>query len=92
MMQRRVQHRLYIEGELGPTGFRSALQREATRQGAVGWVRDVEGGAEAVIQGREGTVLALTRWCERGPRSAAVRAVRARPEPIEAFGGFDVRR
>ena len=40
-MQRRIQVHLHIQGDL-PTAYRSAVQREATRIGAVGWVRNSE--------------------------------------------------
>lgn len=41
-MQRRIQVHLEIQGDVHATGFRSAMQREATRLGAVGWVRNRE--------------------------------------------------
>jgi acylphosphatase len=47
-MQRRIQVHLDIQGDVHATGFRSAMQREATRLGAVGWVRNRE--AEQAVE------------------------------------------
>lgn len=91
-MQRLIQQHLRVRGDVHETGFRSTFQREAVRLGAVGWVRNVDGGVEAVVQGRESVVQNLVWWCERGPLSAGVEAVEVTQQPREAFHGFDVRR
>lgn len=49
-MQRRVQVHLQIAGDVHATGFRSAMQREATRLGAVGWVRNLGGTTESAAE------------------------------------------
>jgi acylphosphatase len=91
-MQRLIQVHLTVHGEIHGSGMRSLLQREATRVGAVGWARNIEGGGlEAVIQAGESTVALLVRWCERGPLSASVASVEVTDQAREAFFGFDVR-
>lgn len=91
-MQRLIQQHVRVHGEVHETGFRSAMQREAVRLGVVGWVRNVDDGVEAVVQGRESVVQNLVWWCQRGPLSAGVERVEATAQPREAFHGFDVRR
>lgn len=91
-MQRLIQRHIRVHGEVHETGFRSAMQREAVRLGAVGWVRNVEGGVEAVVQGRESVVQNLVWWCQRGPLASGVERVEVTEQPREAFHGFDVRR
>jgi acylphosphatase len=92
-MQRTVQVYVKVSGAVAAVGMRSALEREATRVGAVGWAKNLDdGGLEAVIQGGESTVALLLRWCERGPLSAGVTSVDVQDQAREAFFGFDVRR
>ena len=93
-MQRRIQVHVRVHGDLRTTSFRSMLQREAGRLGVRGWVRFQEpddGGAEAVFNGPEGNVMALVRWCERGPLGPRVSEVGVERMDREAFFGFDVR-
>ena len=93
--RRRVQVRVRVIGDVQPTGMRSMMQREAQKYGVTGWVRNSvedEQALEAIFNGTEGAVLALLRWCERGPMAPRVREVVSEPMPREAFSGFDVRR
>lgn len=90
-MQRRVQVRVSIVGDLGATSFRSMLQRQAAKWGVTGWVKFTARGAAAVFHGREADVAALARWCERGPLGERVTEVLTEAMPREAFSGFDVR-
>lgn len=80
-----IARHVLISGTVQGVGYRDAMQEEAARLGVAGWVRNrADGSVEAVLQGPEAAVDALTRWAARGPRLARVTDVRARPCPLEA--------
>ncbi len=91
--RRRVQVHVRISGNVQTTGMRSMMQREAKKSGVTGWVRNAEDedGIEAIFNGTQGAIIAMVRWCERGPLSELVTAVDVESMPREAFHGFDVR-
>jgi acylphosphatase len=79
---------LLISGLVQGVGFRWASQREATRLGLVGWVRNrADGRVEAVAEGPEEAVEAFLAWCERGPAGAAVDAVACERQPPQGRSG-----
>ncbi len=67
------------------------MQGEATRLGVHGWVRNRrDGSVEAVVQGSEQSVAALTAWARRGPAGASVAELRvASAEPQPSLAGFE---
>ncbi|HYI86689.1 MAG TPA: acylphosphatase, partial [Burkholderiales bacterium] len=67
------------------------MQREATRLSVQGWVRNRrDGSVEALVQGSDESVAALTAWARRGPAGAKVVEVRvASAEPQPSLAGFE---
>jgi len=75
---------LRIVGMVQGVGYRYALQHEAERLGLTGWVRNRrDGSVEAVVQGPQEAVDALTGWARRGPPAARVSDVTAAPATAE---------
>jgi acylphosphatase len=69
------------------------MQREAARLGLAGWVRNRrDGSVEALVQGDDAAVAALTAWARRGPGGAQVAEVRvASAEADASVAGFEQR-
>ena len=74
--------RLRVTGRVQGVCYRAATQREASRLGVTGWVRNLpDGGVEALIEGEPAAVRALIAWCRTGPPGAHVMEVAEIPEP-----------
>jgi acylphosphatase len=88
-----VTRHLQIGGRVQGVGFRYSMQREAARLGLTGWVRNRrDGGVEALVQGDEQAVAALTEWARRGPAGAHVAELRvASAEADASLAGFEQR-
>lgn len=86
-----VSRLLQISGRVQGVGFRYSMQREAMRLGVRGWVRNRrDGSVEALVQGSEESVAALTAWARRGPAGASVAELRvASAEPQPSLAGFE---
>lgn len=68
--------RLRITGRVQGVGFRQALLREAVSRGVRGWVRNRrDGTVEALLQGENAAVEAVTAWAHRGPPASRVDGV-----------------
>ncbi|HKU69556.1 MAG TPA: acylphosphatase [Burkholderiales bacterium] len=62
-----------ITGRVQGVGFRFHMQRKARELGLTGWVRNRrDGSVEAMAQGENGAVEAMTSWARKGPPSAVV--------------------
>lgn len=81
---------IVIEGRVQGVCYRAGLKEEADRFGLKGWVRNLPGGeVEAMVEGDEGAIDALTEWCRKGPPRAAVDSVTVEPEtPLGDFDTF----
>lgn len=88
-----VTRHLQISGRVQGVGFRYAMQSEAARLGLTGWVRNRrDGSVEALVQGNDAAVAALTEWARRGPAGAQVAALRVeRVEAGASLVGFEQR-
>jgi acylphosphatase len=88
-----VTRHLQISGHVQGVGFRYAMQTEAARLGLAGWVRNRrDGSVEALVQGDDAAVAALTAWARHGPRGAHVAEVRvASAEADASLAGFEQR-
>jgi acylphosphatase len=64
---------LQITGRVQGVGFRYSMQCEAARIGVHGWVRNRrDGSVEALVQGNDEAIAAITDWARRGPPGAQV--------------------
>ncbi|MGH8704986.1 MAG: acylphosphatase [Burkholderiales bacterium] len=91
-----ITRRLRIAGRVQGVGFRFAMQREASRLGIAGWVRNRgDGSVEALAHGDAAAVEMLVAWVRRGPPGSHV--VDLRIEPVADSGikpasaGFELR-
>lgn len=81
-----------VTGRVQGVFFRSETRERAASRGLAGWVRNAaDGSVEAVFEGGREAVEALLRWCERGPRGAAVADVRVEWEDPRGEEGFRIR-
>ncbi|HEY0952072.1 acylphosphatase [Nocardioides sp.] len=65
-----------VTGRVQGVSFRYAAEREATRLGVTGWVRnEPDGSVAAHAEGDPGAVDAFVRWCHDGPPMAYVERV-----------------
>lgn len=75
---------LRVVGMVQGVGYRYALEREASRLGLTGWVRNRrDGSVEAIAQGPAESLDALAAWARRGPPAARVTEVTATPAAAE---------
>ena len=80
-----------IEGRVQGVGFRAWVEREAKSRGLAGWVRNRhDGSVEAVFSGESSAVRAMVEACGKGPRLAAVSAVKTAVHPEEDWTEFVV--
>ncbi len=87
-----TRRRILVHGLVQGVGFRISLARAAGSRGVDGWVRNrPDGTVEAVLEGTVDAVESLVRWCEQGPRGAAVDWVELQDEPAEGLRGFEIR-
>ena len=84
---------LQISGHVQGVGFRYSMRKEAARLGLTGWVRNRrDGSVEALAQGNDAAVAALTAWARHGPPGARVAEVRvASAQADAALAGFEQR-
>ena len=83
----RIARRFMISGRVQGVGFRWFIQDAATREGVVGWVRNLfDGRVEAFIEGDEDAVTRVERAIRQGPPQARVERVTVVDE--EASGAF----
>lgn len=71
---------LRITGRVQGVGYRAAFERQATRLGLSGWVRNRhDGSVEAVVDGDAGALAQIEAWARQGPAGASVQQVLATP-------------
>jgi acylphosphatase len=84
--------RVVVHGFVQGVGFRYSVQREASRRGLAGWVRNqADGTVEEVFEGEPEDVAALVRFCEEGQCGAEVERVDIEREDPEGLGEFGIR-
>ncbi len=82
-----------ISGRVQGVFFRDSTRQRAQELGLTGWVKNLpDGRVEAVFEGPSEKVGEMLRWCEGGPRHAAVENVDTRFENAGGdLDGFEVR-
>lgn len=81
-----------VHGRVQGVGFRYALQGEAQRLGARGWVRNRrDGSVEALVSGEDAVVDAVVAWAQEGPPAARVDAVDVVEGGQTTAEGFEIR-
>lgn len=84
--------RAVVRGRVQGVGFREATVEEASRLGALGWVRNAESGTVAAhAEGPEGAVEGLVEFLHRGPPGARVESVEVEQAKVEGHEQFAVR-
>lgn len=87
----KVTRRLLINGRVQGVGFRYSMERKARGVGVTGWVRNRrDGGVEALVQGSEEAVKAITEWARHGPAGALVMDLQE-SEGTGDFSSFETR-
>jgi acylphosphatase len=87
-----IRRRVVVHGSVQGVFFRDTCRREAAAQQVAGWVRNRSDGAvEAVFEGEQQAVEAMTHWCRSGPSRAHVDRVEVREESPTGERGFQVR-
>jgi acylphosphatase len=67
---------LKITGKVQGVFYRATTQKKAQELGVMGWVRNCsDGSVEALFQGEEDVLGAITDWCWHGPDHAQVENV-----------------
>jgi acylphosphatase len=84
---------VFVSGGVQGVGYRAWTDREASRRGLHGWVRNLDDGrVEALFQGPKDAVEAMVEACGRGPVSARVSSVeKSWEDPDPVLKGFSVR-
>jgi acylphosphatase len=82
-----------VHGRVQGVNFRASTQREATRLGLTGWVRNQwDGSVETVAEGPRAALLAFERFLYQGPPAADVERVDiSYGEATGEFRSFSVR-
>jgi acylphosphatase len=88
----KIRTHLLISGKVQGVFFRSRLQREATRLGVTGWVKNLsDGRVEAILEGEVLEVNQVIAFCQRGPSYAKVKDVTVKRESYTGdFNNFRV--
>lgn len=86
--------RAFVEGRVQGVGFRWFVDRESSRLGLGGWVRNREDGrVEVLAEGDKGTLEQLLACLGRGPRPARVDRIEVLWEnPTGEFAEFRIER
>ena len=79
---------VYVSGRVQGVFFRASTRDMARSYGVKGWVKNcIDGGVEAVFEGKKETVDKIVNWCRKGPPGAFVKNIDVCWE--EYLGEFD---
>jgi len=84
---------VFVSGRVQGVFFRAETQRQASKMGLAGWVRNREDRrVEAVFEGEEAAVGEMLGWCRKGPALSSVTGVEVIEEPpMGDLAGFRIR-
>jgi acylphosphatase len=87
-----IRRRVVVHGRVQGVFFRDTCRQQADAQRVTGWVRNLpDGSVEAVFEGEQPAVDAMTRWCREGPARARVEDLEVQEQPPTGERGFEVR-
>ena len=91
-MQRRVRFR--VTGRVQGVAYRASAVDAATREGVVGWVRNLPSGdVDGIVQGEASAVDAFLAWAAKGPMGARVDRLTTTDEEVaDGLARFEIRR
>ena len=80
-----IQRHVFVTGRVQGVFFRATTEREASQFPDLrGYVRNLEDGrVEAVFVGAEESVLAMVKWCRKGPPMARVDHLQVLEESVD---------
>jgi acylphosphatase len=89
----KIRVHVLLSGIVQGVFFRSATKRKADSVDVKGWVRNLpDDKVEAVFEGEEEAVKALTEFCRHGPRGAVVTNIElTRESYIGEFREFEIK-
>ncbi len=84
---------VFVSGRVQGVFFRAETQRQASKLGLAGWVRNREDRrVETVFEGKDEAVREMLDWCRRGPALSRVTGVEVIEEPPTGdLAGFRIR-
>lgn len=83
---------VYIEGRVQGVWFRGWTEKQASKLGLSGWVRNLrDGRVEAVFAGDPDKVEAMLALCKKGPPMARVDNIVKSQTDAPATDGFETR-
>ena len=84
--------RAFVSGRVQGVCFRGETQKQASRLGLTGWVRNLQdGGVEVLVEGEEQRVQQLIAWCRQGPPRSRVDRMEEFPETYTGeFNSFAI--
>jgi acylphosphatase len=84
--------RLMISGRVQGVGFRAFVERQASKRGVRGWVRNRrDGTVEALFIGDASALAEMEAACRRGPSMAVVTQVDRFEAADDGSDGFEAR-
>lgn len=89
----KIRSTVIVRGRVQGVAFRHYTARTAQQHQVTGWVRNLaDGSVEACFEGEEADVLAVVKWCRRGPELARVdELIEKLGEYTGEFTGFGIR-
>jgi acylphosphatase len=85
---------IFVSGRVQGVFFRDSARNKAKELGVFGWVSNLPGRrVEAVLEGEEAAVDALSGWFKKGPRWARVEKIEEISEDYKGeFKSFEIKR
>jgi len=76
---------IIVRGRVQGVGFRYHAQRQASRFGLTGYVRNLrDGSVEMVCEGEEASLDKFRHWAAQGPPGASVTEIKSRTIPVKS--------
>lgn len=83
--------RVTVRGRVQGVGYRAWMQKEASKRGLKGWVRNRhDGSVEALVAGEKDNVTTFLDACKKGPLLSRVTDVASEPAPYDGADGFNI--